>query len=209
MSGKKKLKMKNEELKTGKQRWFRLLVCVSLILNSQFLIFNSASAQVKWHTIEEAATAKIGERLYFVDFYTSWCGFCKEMDRKTFRDPTVAKLLNRYYYPVKFNAESNVTFQWKGQTYRPGKGGIRPQHDFARGLQGYPTFVLFKADGSVVQVIPGFYKAEDFIVILWYFASGDCERYPYERYRRIFDKEIRPTMDKALKQDVSKSLNTK
>lgn len=163
------------------------------------LLLGGAQAQVKWHTIEEAAAAQIEERLYFVDFYTSWCGYCKKMDRETFSDPTVAKILNRYYYPVKFDAEGSSTFQWRGKTYRPVNQGRNRQHEFARGLQGYPTFVLYQADGTLLQAIPGFYSPKDFVVILWYFASGDCDNYPFERYQKIFDKEIRPTMEKKLK----------
>ena len=156
-------------------------------------------AQVQWHTIDEAANTKIGTRLYFVDFYTSWCGYCKKMDRETFSDPTVAKLLNRYYYPVKFNAEGADTVRWYGKTYRPVAHGRNRQHEFARGLQGYPSFVLFRADGTPLQAIPGFYSARDFTMVLWYFASGDCNKYPFERYQMIFDKEIRPEMLKQLK----------
>lgn len=162
-------------------------------------MFGGAQAQVQWHTIEEAAAAKIESRLYFVDFYTSWCKYCKMMDRETFSDATVAKILNKYYYPVKFNVEGDNTFSWFGQTYRPGTSGRNKQHDFARGLQGYPTFVLYKADGTMLQAIPGFYSAADFVIVLWYFASGDCDKYPYERYRQIFNKEIRPAMEKQLK----------
>jgi len=163
------------------------------------LLLGSVSAQVKWHTIEEAAAAKIDTKLYFVDFYTSWCGYCKKMDRETFSDATVAKILNRYFYPVKFDAEGSNTFTWKGKTYRPVNQGRNRQHEFARGLQGYPTFVLYRADGTLLQAIPGFYSAKDFTMVLWYFASGDCDKYPFERYQRIFDKEIRPTMEKQLK----------
>ena len=177
----------------------KLLLCFSLAFHFPLSTFHSAQAQVKWHTIEEAAKANIGERLYFVDFYTSWCGYCKKMDRETFSDATVAKILNKYFYPVKFNAEGDNTFQWNGQTYRPVNQGRNRQHEFARGLQGYPTFVLYKADGTVLQAIPGYYTAKEFTVILWYFASGDCDKYPYERYQKIFDKDIRPTMEKSLK----------
>ena len=176
----------------------RILVCVSLIFTFHLSPLTS-NAQVKWHTIDEAAEAKIGERLYFVDFYTSWCGYCKKMDRETFSDATVAKLLNKYFYPVKFDAEGSATVNWFGKTYRPVNQGRNRQHEFARGLQGYPTFVLIKADGTPLQAIPGFYSAKDFTVVLWYFASGDCDKYPFERYQKIFDKEIRPTMEKALK----------
>ena len=177
-------------MKQGMKR--TLLIVLSLML------LGGAQAQVKWHTIDEAASAKIGSRLYFVDFYTSWCGYCKKMDRETFTDTTVAKLLNRYYYPVKFDAEGSATVTWFGKTYRPGTGRSR-QHEFARGLQGYPTFGLFRPDGTPMQAIPGFYSAADFVVVLWYFASGDCDKYPYERYRQIFNKEIRPVMEQQLK----------
>lgn len=170
-----------------------------LLLLFGLLLIGGSQAQVKWHTIEEAADAKIGSKLYFVDFYTSWCGYCKKMDQETFSDATVAKILNRYFYPVKFNAEGNNTFTWNGQTYNPGKGGRSRAHEFARGVQGYPTFVLYRADGTPLQAIPGYSPANEFVIILWYFASGDCDKYPFERYKQMFDKEIRPTMEKELK----------
>ena len=169
-----------------------------LLLIACTLLLGGAQAQVKWHTIEEASKASVGDKLYFIDFYTSWCGYCRKMDRETFTNPTVAKILNQYYYPVKFNAESTQSISWFGKTYNAGQGR-RPQHEFAAGLRGYPTYCLYLSNGKPFQAIPGFYSASDFIVILWYFASGDYERYPYERYRQIFDKEIRPQMEKQLK----------
>ena len=170
-----------------------------LLLLVSSMLLCGAQAQVKWHTIEEASTAKIGEKIYFVDFYTLWCGYCKKMDRETFSDPTVTKILNKYYYPVKFNAEGDNTFIWAGQTYRPATAGRSRAHEFARGVNGYPTFVLYSANGTLLQAIPGYYPAAEFVVVLWYFANGDYERYPYERYHRIFDSEIRPEMEKKLK----------
>ena len=179
------------------------LARVSLILLSSFFILHSTvSAQVKWHTVEEAATTKIGTRIYLFDFYTDWCGYCKKMDRETFSDATVAKIINKYFYPVKFNAEGNSQFQWNGQNYGPQKGARGNVHSFAvatLGRQmGFPTFALFNSNRRLMQSIPGFYPAKDFTVILWYFASGDCDKYPFERYSQIFDKEIRPVMEKTL-----------
>lgn len=185
--------------KKNKKRDWKKVFCISLFPLFTLSFFN-LNAQVKWHTIEEASKAQIGEKLYFIDFYTSWCGYCKKMDRDTFTNTTVAKILNKYYYPVKFNAEGNDTFTWAGQTYKPAKTGRNRTHEFARGVRGYPTFTLFHANGSPLQSIPGFVPANQFIVILWYFASGDCDRYPFERYQAIFDKDIRPNMEKKLKE---------
>ena len=180
------------------KKYLKTLICATLFFNFQFSISNSAQAQVKWHTIEEAAKASIGTQTYFIDFYTSWCGYCKKMDRETFTDPTVEKILNRYFYPVKFNAEGSNAFTWFGKTYKPATAGRSRTHEFARGLQGYPSFVLIKSDGTPLQVIPGFSNAKEFTVILWYFASGDYNHYPFEKYQKIFDKEIRPQMEKKL-----------
>lgn len=167
-----------------------------------FTLTFSVQAQVKWSTVEEASSAQIGEKLYFIDFYTDWCGYCKKMDRETFSDPLVAKIMNRYYMPAKFNAESKKAVSWRGKKYQPGSGRSNVHH-FATALlgqrMGFPTFALLKADGTLLQTIPGYYPPKDFVIILWYFASGDYQKYPFEHYSKIFDKDIRPQMEKQLK----------
>lgn len=169
-----------------------------LLIIAALMAVGTSQAQTQWHTLEEAAKAKIGTKLYLIDFYTDWCGYCKKMDRETFSDATVAKIINRYYYPVKFNAESKNAVTWFGQTYN-GVNGRSRAHEFARGIKGYPTTALYRADGTLFQAIPGYVTASEYVVILWYFASGDYERYPFDRYQKIFDKEIRPSMEKELK----------
>ena len=181
------------------RRKYILTLLATLLCGLPLTGTNRVNAQVQWHTIQQASEEKIGEKLYFIDFYTTWCGYCKKMDRETFSDATVAKLLNRYYYPVKFNAEGTETFTWFGRSYGPGVAqGRSRSHQFAAGLRGFPTFGIYRSDGRVVQQIPGYYPPKDFIMILWYFASGDYQRYAFEQYQKIFDKEIRPAMEKAL-----------
>ena len=164
-------------------------------------------AQVNWKTIETATKMDNSktEKLYFVDFYTSWCGWCKKMDKETFQDPVVSKILNKYYIPVKFDAEGINTFTWKGTEYKgsPSPAGSRKQpHQFARAIlgqkMGYPTTAIFKADQTTLNVLPGYFKAEEFVVILWYFASGDYTKYSWEQYNKIFNSQIRPKMNKSL-----------
>ncbi|MBR1849933.1 MAG: DUF255 domain-containing protein [Bacteroidales bacterium] len=178
---------------------------IAIILTVVALAAPAASAQIKWNNIATADTATLGERLVFIDFYTSWCGWCKKMDRETFTDPTVAKIMTRYYYPVKFDAESGLTFSWKGTSYKgnqPVNGRQRP-HEFAYAIlgqrMGFPSYGIFDSDRNLVNVLPGYYSAKDFTILLWYFASGDYKKYAYERYQQIFDSEIRPEMEKLLK----------
>ncbi len=182
----------------------RKTIIITLLL---CLMGGSFQAQtVAWQKIEDAAKAEVGQKMYFFDFYTSWCGWCKRMDRDTFSDPTVSAILNKYYIPVKFNAESNTQFDWNNQHFT---GGIsvnnRPAtHTFTRYVLGqkigYPSFAIFLPNQQLLQVIPGYVPASDFVKILWYFVSGDYNKYPFEKYQQIFDKEIAPAMQQQLKQ---------
>lgn len=168
---------------------------------------SSAVAQVKWNTIEQSAKVSTSnnQKLFFIDFYTSWCGWCKKMDKDTFTDKVVAKIMNKYYIPTKFDAEGDAVFTWNGVEYRGGgvaPNGRRATHPFAPAILGqsfgYPSFAIFGPDRKLLTVIPGYSNAADFTVILWYFASGDYQKYPFEKYSEIFDTKIRPTMEKAL-----------
>ena len=168
---------------------------LSFILLTAFAV--GAQAQVEWKTIEQASKieAKGNTKLYFVDFYTSWCGWCKKMDRETFKD----------YIPVKFDAEGNAEFTWQGTKYAntAAAPGARPNtHNFAKTVlgakMGFPSFGIFGTDQKRITIIQGYQSASDLVMMLWYFASGDNKKYPFDKYQQIFDKEIRPTMNAKL-----------
>lgn len=168
------------------------------------LALSSLAQQPDWYSIEKAVQSKT-TKLYMVDFYTTWCGWCKRMDKETFSDPLVSKILDTYYIPVKFNAEGNSVFTWKGMKYSgtPTPPGGRPTaHAFAKAVlgqkMGFPSFAIFAADQSLLTILQGFQSADDFVMVLWYFASGDYKKYSFDKYQAIFSKDIRPDMLKAL-----------
>ena len=106
---------------------------------------------------------------------------------------------------LKFNAEGSSEFSWLGTKYSniATAPGARPAtHSFAKavlGVQiGFPSFVIFNSDQTKLTIIQGYQPADELIMALWYFASGDNKRYSYDSYRKIFNKEIRPTMNKKL-----------
>ena len=84
-------------------------------------LLNTVIAQegaVKWYTFEEAvALNKKEPRKIFIDVYTDWCGWCKKMDETTFSKPEIAKILNKDYYAVKFDAESLDTINFAGTRF--------------------------------------------------------------------------------------------
>src|SRR5450432_2145217 len=73
---------------------------------------------VHWMTFEQAVQKnKTEKRRIFIDVFTDWCGWCKVMDKETFNEPQVAKLLNEKFYAVKFNAEQTEDVVFNGTTF--------------------------------------------------------------------------------------------
>lgn len=84
---------------------------------------------INWLTVAEADSLyKIEKKPIFIDVYTSWCGWCKVMDRgrkgypATFKDPNVAAYLNKNFYAIKFNAESQEPVVFNNKTYSNSQG---------------------------------------------------------------------------------------
>ncbi len=177
---------------------------VSLII--AILLCGGIHAQVQWKTIEEASQVdlKSNKKMFFIDFSTSWCGWCKKMDHDTFSDPIVEAILNKYYIPIRFDAEGTATFTWNGNKYSNTKGpNQKPQtHPFTRAILGqkigYPSFAIFNKTAGLTQILQGYQSAYDFSMALWYFCSGDKDRYTWEEYQKVFQEEIKPDMMKKL-----------
>ena len=131
---------------------------------------------VKWLTFEEAIEkSKTEKRKFFFDVYTDWCGWCKVMDKQTFSDPVVAKMLNEKFYPVKFNAEQREDIVFQGRTFKYIESGRGGYHELAAALLNnqlsYPTVVFVDEEFTSVAPLPGYRKAEEFHKYAMYFAD--------------------------------------
>ena len=153
------------------------LAFIALSLGITQSLAQEASGTVHWMTFEEAVQrSKTEKRKIFIDVYTDWCGWCKVMDKKTFSQPAVAKLLNEQYYPVKFNAEQREDVMYNGTTFRFIEHGGRGTHQLAAALLNnqlsYPSVVFLNEDFAIVHILKGFRQAPEFHKIAE-FIGGD------------------------------------
>ncbi len=114
------------------------------------------AASVSWATFGTGMRrAKSEGRPMFVDFYATWCGVCKMMDRQTFRHPDVVRALGELV-PVRVDSED--------ETPRDGFRG----YDLAErhSIRGYPTLILFDADGRELSRRAGFLEPRAFLAWL-------------------------------------------
>ena len=131
---------------------------------------------VKWMTFEEAVEKSKSEtRKIFIDVYTDWCGWCKVMDKETFSEPEVAKILNEKFYPVKFNAEQRENVEFNGTTFKFVPSGGKGYHELAAALLNnklsYPTVVFLNEEFAMIQPLPGFQKPEEFHKIIQFIGE--------------------------------------
>ena len=147
--------------------------------------------EVKWYTFEEAVKeSTVTRKKIFIDIYTDWCGWCKVMDRNTFTDSAVAKLLNEKFYPVKLNAEQREDIVFDGHTFKFVEGGRNGYHELAAALlnnkMSYPTVVFLAEDFKIIQPLPGYRKADEFHKIAKYIGDDHFRSTSWEEFQKTY-----------------------
>jgi len=98
-----------------------------------------------------------------IDFYTSWCKWCKVMDEKTFSDPQVKSFLARNFVTIRLNAEdASKIYEYSGKTYN----SVQLTRYF--GVRGFPSLAYLDKEGKLVTVVPGYVPKETFLPLLKY-----------------------------------------
>ena len=148
-----------------------LLVLGFMVMTTSFIIppkEKEADQEIRWVSIEEAQKLTQQEpRKIIMDVYTDWCGWCKKMDKTTFSDAEVVKYVNENFYAVKFDAEAEKKFDFKGQEFS------NPEFTRALRVSGFPTVVFFSEDFGKFQPVSGYRKASEFLKMLETFNQAE------------------------------------
>ena len=172
-------------------------VLVSWQVNAQQPSETSTATPVKWMSFDEAVEkSKTEKRKIFIDVYTDWCGWCKVMDKNTFTDPAIAKLLNEKYYPVKFDAEQTADVVFRGTTFKFVPFGNKGAHQLAMALlnnqMSYPNFVFLDEEFRIVPIfenstsVPGYRKPEEFHIFLSFVGGDFFKKTSIQEYQKAY-----------------------
>jgi thiol-disulfide isomerase/thioredoxin len=124
-----------------------LIACAALVASGRSAwAGGGGEGAIAWRKSLPAAQAeaKRSHKLLMVDFYTSWCGFCKKLDAETYTDANVIRLSEKVV-TVKVDAE------------RDGR-----QLAEKYGVTGFPTILFLNETGGVEGMIGGFLPAYGF-----------------------------------------------
>jgi len=137
----------------------------------------------------DAATekAKKENKHMIVDVYTTWCGWCKVMDRQTYGNNEVATYLTENFVLAKVNGESSAELHYKGKTMT--------ERQFARavGVTGFPTTYFLKPDAEVIGGAPGFIGPDNFMIYAKYVSTKWYEKGSPQDYLKATQAEPQPS----------------
>jgi thiol-disulfide isomerase/thioredoxin len=89
--------------------------------------------------------ASVENKLIFVDFYTTWCVPCKQLDKLIFQHDSVQQELGKDFILLKYDAEKDSAFH------------LSKKHH----VMSYPTGLILDKNGYVIERKYGF-SGEDF-----------------------------------------------
>lgn len=157
-------------------------------------------ATVNWLTFEQAVEkSKTEKRKIFIDVYTDWCGWCKVMDKNTFSEPLIAKILNEQFYPVKFDAEQKEDVVFNGNTFKFVAYGNKGSHQLAMALLNnqlaYPTVVFLDEEFRMIQPLQGYQKAPEFHKVIQFIGFDHFKTEKWETWQTKYKSpyEAAPT----------------
>ena len=140
------------------------------------------TGKVNWISMEDLPTAMEKEpRKVLVDLYTSWCGWCKRMDKNTFSYPEIAEYINENFHAVKFNAEQQESIDFAGKEYKFVPKGRRGTNELTyklilgdkpTGRVGYPTVAFLDEELKRIDAYAGYKDANSFDGITRFIAEN-------------------------------------
>ncbi|MBP6384986.1 MAG: DUF255 domain-containing protein [Pseudarcicella sp.] len=151
--------------------------------------------EIKWMSLEQAFSAIQKEpKKIIIDIYTSWCGWCKVMDKNTFSDPKIIAYVNENYYAVKLDAEQKEDINLGPQKYTWVKQGNSGYNQAAvallNGKMSFPTMVYLDEKFNMIQPVPGYQDANQLHKVISFFGGNHNKTMDWAK----FESEVYPKL---------------
>lgn len=160
------------------------------------LFGTSVNAQeVNWITFEKAIELnKKEKKMILLDVYTDWCGYCKKMDKTTYKNKVIVNLINKHFYAVKLDGEGKKDITYKDYTFKYRQKGRSKFHELPatilNGKLSYPTTVFLDKNEKLIDRIPGYLNTKLMEQILSYFAQEKYKSQKWDDFVKDFKSTI-------------------
>lgn len=140
-------------------------IIIGLSILILFGSFAPAEKELKWLDWNTGyPLAKKNNKILLVDAYTDWCGWCKKMDKDTYSNQDIIKLLENDFVIVKFNPElTDIVYELDGNKLT----GKELYIQMSQGKSsGFPTTYFIQPNKKQIQIAAGYLGPEEFKKVL-------------------------------------------
>ncbi len=123
--------------------------------------------EIVWMSYDKGlAKAKAEDKHVFVNFTTSWCGWCKKMNKTTFKDAEIIRMLGENFVSVKVDGDSRKELDIDG--YKITEQNLT-RSEFQ--VRSYPTYYFLTPDGTKLGAARGYQNKEQLARYLTFVAE--------------------------------------
>ncbi len=148
--------------------------------------------KIQWLTVAELQIAYLkNPKPILVDVYTSWCGWCRVMDKETYGNDKVAGYINEHYYAVKLDAEQKESLEWNGKKYMYDKHNkVNELAVYLTGGQlSFPTTIFLTDLKAAPAPLSGYLKIREIEAPLKYFGEGAYKIQKFQEFNKTFSSK--------------------
>ena len=125
------------------------------------------------------------------------------MDKNTFGNPDIIRIINENYYAVKFNAEGNETVKFMDKVFtNPNFDSTKTQrrnssHQFTRflGVNAYPSTLFFDSDMNYLTPVRGYLNPKQIEIYLLLFKDDSYKdvksQSDFDNFIKNFKSQVR------------------
>ncbi len=170
----------------------KIIFGLSIVALMALSFISKPKEQINWISFEELQEEYIkNPKPIFIDLYTDWCGWCKEMDRTTYKNQKVVAYINEHYYAVKYNAESKTAVLFNNKTYQYNQR--YKTNDLAvflsSGQLEYPNSIFLSSIDAKPAPLTGYMKPKEIEAPLKYFAERKNEEESFIEFNKKMKSE--------------------
>lgn len=161
---------------------------ISLLLFGMISL-GGMTQELNWISIEdlEEATGKDARKV-LVYVSTSWCGWCKRMDKDTFSDAGLIDYLNQNFHLVKLDGEEKKSLLFKGFEFKFIANGRRGYNEMTKALLdgklSYPSLVFLDEKLDRITIAPGYKDLKSAMSLLTYISEDLFKSQTWAEYQK-------------------------
>lgn len=141
---------------------------------------------INWNSLSGAQQkAAENKKKVMIFAEAEWCSYCRKMYKQVFPKQSVQDSLEKYFYPVRIDIESQKEITFNGDQFT--------EQELSRQFRvsSTPTTIFVNSEGEVIGAQPGFLPADIFDKLMAFVGSDLTGKVSFKEYLRKHGVELK------------------